>query len=389
MKTTKLGLTGGEAIAYAFRQIEVDVFAMYPITPQTPIIEAFSRFVANGEVNTEIIRTESEHSALSAAVGASASGARAVTATASQGLLYMYEMLSVTSGLRLPIVMPIANRAISAPINIHCDHSDSMSALDQGWMQIYCENAQEAYEMTIFSQKLAEKSYLPIMVCIDGFFTSHNLIPVNVFEDKKVKDFVGEYKPAYNLLDTDNPITVGALALPDSYFEIRKEMFDAFGEVKYNFISIAKDFKKSFGKDINFYEDYFASISETVIIVLSSTAQNSKNVVDKLREQKISVGLLRPILYRPFLYEEYIKPLSKAKNIVVLERSDGPGSFSAVYKDVVLTIFNHCKTKEKPTVYSYVFGLGGREITEKQIEELLVSVHQGKAISKRYIGLEK
>ena len=386
---TRLGLTGGEAIAYAFKQIGVDVFSMYPITPQTPIIESFSRFVANGEVDTEVIRTESEHSALSATIGACASGARSVTATSSQGLLYMFEMLSVASGLRLPIVMPVANRAISAPINIHCDHSDSMSALDQGWMQVYCENAQEAYEMTIFSQKLSEKCYLPIMVCIDGFFTSHNLIPVTVFEDKKVKDFVGEFKPAYNLLDTDKPITVGALALPDTYFEIRKGMFDAFLEVKKNYLSVAKDFKKSFGKEINFYEDYFSSQSETVLVVLSSTAQNAKNVVDKLRSQKKDVGLLRPILYRPFLYEEYIKPLSKAKNIIVLERSEGPGSFSPVYKDIVLTIFNHSTTKEKPNIYSHVFGLGGREISEKEIEELLLSVLNKKPIKKRYIGIKE
>jgi pyruvate ferredoxin oxidoreductase alpha subunit len=384
----KIALTGGEAIAYAFKQIGVDVFSMYPITPQTPIIEAFSRFAANGEVDTEIIRTESEHSALSATIGASAAGARAVTATSSQGLLYMYEMLSVASGLRLPIVMPIANRAISAPINIHCDHSDSMSALDQGWMQVYCENAQEAYEMTIFSQKLSEKCYLPIMVCIDGFFTSHNLIPVTIFEDKKVKDFVGEFKPAYNLLDTEKPITVGALALPDSYFEIRKGMFDAFLDVKNNYLSVAKDFKKSFGKDINFYDDYFASTSETVLVVLSSTAQNAKNVIDKLRSQKKNVGLLRPILYRPFLYEEYVKPLSKAKNIIVLERSEGPGSFSPVYKDIVLTIFNS-ERKDKPQIFSYVFGLGGREISEKEIEDLLLSVLNGKPNKKRYIGIKE
>jgi len=384
----KIALTGGEAIAYAFKQIGVDVFSMYPITPQTPIIEAFSRFAANGEVDTEIIRTESEHSALSATIGASVAGARAVTATASQGLLYMYEMLSVASGLRLPIVMPIANRAIATPINIHCDHSDSMSALDQGWMQVYCENAQEAYEMTIFSQRLAEKCYLPIMICIDGFFTSHNLIPVTVFEDKKVKDFVGDFKSAYNLLDTDKPITIGALALPDTYFEIRKGMFDAFLDVKSNYLSVAKDFKKTFGKDINFYDDYFASSSETVLVILSSTSQNAKNVIDKLRGQKKNVGLLRPILYRPFLYEEYIKPLTKAKNIIVLERSEGPGSFSPVYKDIVLTIFNS-ERKDKPNIYSYVFGLGGREITEKEIEELLVSVINKKPIKKRYIGLKE
>ena len=190
MKKTKLGLNGGEAIAFALKQINPEVFAMYPITPQTPIIESYAKFVANGLVDTEIIRTESEHSALSATIGASASGVRAVTATASQGLMYMFEALSVASGLRLPIVMPVANRAISAPINIHCDHSDSMSTLDQGWMQVYCENAEEAYNMTLFSLRLAESVYLPIMVCIDGFYTSHNMEIVNVYDDKTVKEFI-------------------------------------------------------------------------------------------------------------------------------------------------------------------------------------------------------
>ena len=386
MKTTKLGLSGGEAIAYALKQINPEVFAMYPITPQTPIIESYSKYSANGLVDTEIIRTESEHSALSATIGASASGVRGVTATASQGLLYMYEALGVASGLRLPIVMPVANRAISAPINIHCDHSDSMSAIDQGWMQVYCENAQEAYEMTLFSLRLAESVFLPIMVCIDGFYTSHNLEVINVYDDSSVKKFIGELKPNYNLLDTERPITVGALALPDSYFEIRKEMFDAFLEVKENYSKISKEFKSNFGKDINFYEDYFSSDSETVLVVLSSTAENSKDVIDKLRKEGKSVGLLRPILFRPFLYEEYSKALKKAKKIIVLERTEGPGSYPPLYKDICLSIINE---KNKPEVISLVFGLGGRDLYQKDIEELLVSVISGKKLKSRYIGIKE
>lgn len=386
MKTTKLGLSGGEAIAYALKQINPEIFAMYPITPQTPIIESYSKYSANGLVDTELIRTESEHSALSATIGASAAGVRAVTATASQGLLYMYEALGVASGLRLPIVMPVANRAISAPINIHCDHSDSMSAVDQGWMQVYCENAQEAYEMTLFGLRLAESVSLPIMVCIDGFYTSHNLEVINVYDDSTVKKFVGEFKPKYNLLDTDHPITIGALALPDSYMEIRKQMFDAFLEVKDNYSKISKEFKTSFGKDINFYEDYFASDSETVLVVLSSTAESSKDIIDKLRKDGKSVGLLRPILFRPFLYEEYSKALKKAKKIIVLERTEGPGSYPPLYKDICLTVMN---TTNKSEVMSLVFGLGGRDIYQKDIEELLVSVISGKKLKSRYIGIKE
>ncbi|MFH0905847.1 MAG: pyruvate ferredoxin oxidoreductase [archaeon] len=386
-----LALNGGEAIAHALRQINPDVFAMYPITPQTPIIETFAKFEAQGSVDTQIIRVESEHSALSAVIGASASGSRAVTATASQGLLYMYEMLSVASGLRLPIVMPIANRAISAPINIHCDHSDTMSALDQGWIQLYCENAQESYELTIFAMKLSEKVKLPSMVCIDGFFTSHTVVNVKLFEDNKVKKFIGEYKPSYNLLDTNNPITLGALSLPDSYFEIRVEMFNAFNNLKIDFEEVSKDFKNNFGKEIKICEDYFASNSEIVIIVMYSTAESTKDVIDKFRAKGKSVGLLRPILFRPFIYEEYFKYLKQAKQIIVLDRSESIGSQAPLYKDVCLTIFNNSidKSKEKPKVYSYVFGLGGREFSDRQIEELLLNHLSGKIPKEKYLGLKK
>ncbi|MFH0906333.1 MAG: pyruvate ferredoxin oxidoreductase, partial [archaeon] len=359
--------------------------------PQTPIIETFAKFEAQGSVDTQIIRVESEHSALSAVIGAAASGSRAVTATASQGLLYMYEMLSVASGLRLPIVMPIANRAISAPINIHCDHSDTMSCLDQGWIQLYCENAQEAYDLTIFAMKLSEKSRLPSMVCIDGFFTSHTVVNVKLFEDNKVKKFIGEYKPNYNLLDTVNPITLGALSLPDSYFEIRVEMFNAFNNLKNDFEIVSKDFKNNFGKEIKICEDYFASNSEIVIIVMSSTAESTKDVIDKLRAKGKSVGLLRPILFRPFIYEEYSKYLKLAKQIIVLDRAEGIGSQAPLYKDICLTIFNNSidKSKEKTKVYSYVFGLGGREFSDRQIEELLLNHLSGKIPKEKYLGLKK
>ena len=382
----KQALSGGEAVAFALKQINPEVMAMYPITPQTPIIEAFARYQANAEVDTEIIRVESEHSALSAVVGAEASGVRAVTATSSQGLLYMYEVLSVASGFRLPILMPIVNRAISAPINIHCDHSDSMSCLDQGWMQVYCEDAQEAYEMTLFSLRLAESVNLPIMVCQDGFITSHNVTGVEVFDDKKVKSFIGDYKPAYNLLNTKKPISVGSLSLPDTYFEIRANMFDGFLKVKENYIKISNEFNKLFNKKINIYEDYFASNSEIVIIVLSSTAESTKDVIDKLRKQKKSVGLLRPILYRPFLYDDYSIALRKAKKVIVLERSEGPGSFPPVYKDIMIAL---SRNKLTPEVYSYVFGLGGREIYQKDIEKLIIDVQNGKAPKNRYIGLKE
>ncbi len=367
----KKAISGGEAIAHALRQIEPEVFAMYPITPQTPIIEAYALFEAQNKVKTKLVRTESEHSALSVAIGASCSGVRATTATASQGLLYMYEMLGVAVGLRLPIIMPIANRSISSPINIHCDHSDSMSAIDQGWIQMYCENNQEAYETTIFLQKLIEKVCLPGMVCIDGFFTSHTVENTHLFEDKDVKKFVGKYKPVYDLLDTKNPITIGSLALQDNQFKIKTEIDIANNLVPSAFKEVSKEFKETFNKKINLYEDYFASKSEIVVVVLSSSAGTVKDVVDKLRRKKISVGLLKPKLYRPFLYQEYKKVFKNAKKIIVLDRSFGYGSVPPLYKDIKLCV---SEISRKIEVFSFVYGIGGRDFYPEDAEKIIASV---------------
>ncbi len=386
MKLKKLPLSGGEAISYALKQVDVDVFAMYPITPQTPIIESYSMHVKNKEVSTEVILVESEHSALSTVIGSAASGARSVTATASQGLMYMYELLSVASGFRLPIVMPVANRAISAPINIHCDHSDAMACLDQGWMMVFCENAQEAYEMTLFSFRLAESINLPIMICIDGFYTSHNVENLEVYEDKIVKQFVGEYKPNYNLLDTKNPVSVGSLALPNTFFEIKIEMFEAFLKVKEHFLKISKDFKKTFKKNIKIYEEYFTKDAEIIIVLMSSTAESTKNIIDRLRSKGKKVGLLRPILFRPFIYKEYNKSLKNAKEIIVLDRAEGPGSSAPLYKEIKLSV---CDNNKKINLTSYVFGLGGRDLFEKDIEELLVSFINKKPLKEKYLGRKK
>jgi pyruvate ferredoxin oxidoreductase alpha subunit len=371
MSSKKLALSGGEAVAHALRQINPDVFAMYPITPQTPIIEKYTLFDAQKKVKTKIINAESEHSALSIAIGASASGVRAVTATASQGLLYMYEMLGVASGLRLPIVMPIANRSTSSPINIHCDHSDSMSALDQGWIQLYCEDSQEAYETTIFAQKLAEKVYLPAMVCLDGFFTSHTVENVELFEDALVKKFIGKFKPKYDLLDTSNPITIGSLALPTHQFEIKAEVDFANNEVKSAFKEVAKDFKKAFNKKMEIYESYYANNAEIIVVILNSAAGAVKEVIDDLRKKDINVGLLKPKLYRPFFYEEYRKAFKNAQKIIVFDRSFGYGSVPPLYKDIKICVSEFSR---KIDVYSFVYGIGGRDFYYKDAEDIIMSV---------------
>jgi len=243
-KTTCFAFTGGEAAAIAMKQANPDVAAVYPITPQTPIMAAFSEYWADGAVNTELIHVESEHSAMSACVGASSAGARVMTATASVGLALMFEILPVASGTRLPIVMNIANRALSAPINIHCDHSDSMATRDQGWIQIYSENPQEVYENTILAVKLAESVNLPAMVCQDGFLTSHSVENTLIYSDKIISKFLGTRKPYRPLLDVKNPVTYGPLQLQNYYFETKKQVQDAILKAKTEYIKVGKELKK-------------------------------------------------------------------------------------------------------------------------------------------------
>ncbi|MCK5080995.1 MAG: pyruvate ferredoxin oxidoreductase, partial [Candidatus Moranbacteria bacterium] len=224
-KNKKVALTGGFAVGEAINQINPDVMAVYPITPQTPIVEYFSKKVADGKADTEMIQVESEHSAMSACIGASASGARTMTASASQGVMYMMEVLPVASAMRLPIVMAVANRAISGPLNIHCDHSDAMAMRDTGWIQIFSENAQEAYDNTFIALKLAEKVLLPATINLDGFILSHSVENLELLGDGTIYKFIGDYKPQQHLLDFEKPKTFGPIALPDSYFEFRKQIY--------------------------------------------------------------------------------------------------------------------------------------------------------------------
>jgi len=255
-KFTIVPLTANYAIAEAMRQISPDVVAAYPITPQSAIVERFAKFVANGIVDTEMVRVESEHSAMSACVGASMAGARAMTATCSAGLALMWEILGVASGLRCPIVMPVANRALSAPINIHCDHSDSMGARDLSWIQIYCENAQEAYENVFLALKLAEHSdvQLPVMVCEDGFITSHCVQNVRIYEDDAIKKFISERKPEFDLLDLKSPITVGAIELQDYYFETKRQQEEAMGKALKIYLDAGKELSKTTGNKYPYSE---------------------------------------------------------------------------------------------------------------------------------------
>jgi len=369
MKDT-LALTGNEAVAQAMRQINPDVVAAYPITPQTEIVMAFSQFVADGLVDTETIPVESEHSAMSACVGASASGARAMTATCSQGLAYMWEIVYIASAMRLPIVMPVVNRALSAPINIHCDHSDSMGARDSGWIQIYCETGQEAYESTILAVRIAEdeRILLPVMVCLDGFITSHAVERTKLLEDRVVKDWVGERKAKYSLLDVENPLTYGPLDLQDYYFEHKRQEAEAMRNAYSAIPGIIDKFERVVGKRYDYIEEYKMDGAELAVLCLSSTCGTAKTAVDHLREKGIKAGMVKLRFFRPFPAREVVGALSKAKAVAILDRSD---TFSNRGGPVFNEIRSAFYEKEnKPLIVNYIYGLGGRDINVDDIEKV-------------------
>jgi pyruvate ferredoxin oxidoreductase alpha subunit len=387
MTVVRKPLTGAHAAAEAMKQINPDVVAVYPITPQTHISTKFSGFVADGKVDTEIIQVESEHSAMSCCVGASAAGARVMTATASAGFALMFEILGVASGLRLPIVMNVANRALSAPINIHCDHADSMAGKDISWVQIYSQDPQEVYENTILAMRLAETIRLPVMVMQDGFFTTESVNPVNVLDSKDVKRFVGEYHPKNYLLDVDKPYTVGPLALFDSYFEMKRQQEDAMQTAKKEYLKIGKELSKLTDRKYGYFEDYMLKDAEHIMVVMSSTAGTAKDVVDRLRKDGKKVGLLRPKLFRPFPYDEIADALSKAKTVAVLDRSASFGADAPLFSEIKNALF---ELDKRPKMQSYVFGLGGRDIYSKDLENVfndLIGNKFGK--EQKYIGLNE
>ncbi|UCD02971.1 MAG: pyruvate ferredoxin oxidoreductase [Candidatus Aenigmatarchaeota archaeon] len=382
-------LTGNHAIAEAMRQINPDVVAAYPITPQSGIVEKFSGYVNNGYVDTEMIRVESEHSAMSACVGASMAGVRAMTATCSAGLALMWEIVGVASGLRCPIVMPVANRAISAPINIHCDHSDSMGARDLGWIQIYNETAQEAYENVFLALKLAEHPYiqLPVMVCEDGFVTSHCMQNVRIYDDGVMKKFVGERKPIHSLFDLKNPITVGAIELQDYLFETKRQQQDATGRVPRVYRQVARELARITGTEHGFFEEYHTKDAEAVVVTMSSAAGTTRAVVDELRKHGKKVGLLKIRLFRPFPYAEVAKALSHAKNVAVLDRSMSYGAHAPLHGEVMNALY---RLKKKPGLQSYVFGLGGRDLLESHVEHAFTEMLAGRVSDEeKYLGMRE
>ncbi len=370
-KTTRMALTGNEAMAFAMKQINPDVVAAYPITPATQIVELFSKYVADGEVDTEFVPVESEHSAMSACVGASAAGARVMTGTASQGLALMHEILYIASALRLPITMCVVNRTLSAPINIHCDHSDTMGSRDAGWIQIYTENVQEAYASTIVGVRTAEKANLPVMVTTDGFVLSHGMESLDVFDDEDVREFLGQRKPLYNVLDVDNPITVGPLDLQDYFFEHKRGQIEAMFEAKKHIYDAHREFAEFFGVELPvFMEPYRLDDAEYAIVVLGSSAGTGKEVVDDLRDEKgMKVGLLRLRIFRPFPYEELQQVLGKVKYLAVMDRADSLNTMGGPVATEIARALYHFS--ERPIIHSFVYGLGGRDVPPENFYEVI------------------
>lgn len=364
--TKKIAITGNEAVAQAMRQINPDVVAAYPITPQTEIVQIFSTFVADGLVDTEFVAVESEHSAMSATVGASAAGARAMTATSSQGFALMWEILYIAAGMRLPIVMPVVNRALSAPINIHCDHSDTMGARDSGWIQIFSENAQEAYDNLIQAVRIAEDPdvLLPAMVTMDGFIVSHGMENAELLDDETVRRFVGEYKPRYHLLDPEHPVTFGALDFADWYFEHKRQEADAETYVVDAVLRVGKEYGAVSGREYGLFEAYRLDDAEIAVVALGSAAGTTKAVVDELREKGVKAGMLKIRLFRPFPAKEIMQALSGLAAIAVLDRAD---TYSTMGGPVFIDIKSVMYDSPGPRIVNYIYGLGGRDIDTVEI----------------------
>lgn len=394
-KKKMIPLSGAQSVAHAMRQINPEVVAVYPITPQTGIMHQFASFVNDGDVDTEMIRVESEHSAMSATLGASAAGVRAMTATSANGLALMHEIVYIAASTRLPIVMPIVNRALSGPINIHCDHSDTMAERDSGWIQIYCENNQEVYETTLLALRLAEHKdvLLPVMVCQDGFITSHSVEGVNLIDDKVVKKFLGTYKPKHALLDTNNPITIGPLDFHNYYFEHKRQQSEAMNNVRKVFPSIAKEFSKITGNTYDFIEKYKSDDAEEIIVVMSSSAGTTKDVVDELRSQGRKVGLVRIRIFRPFPMAEIRDALKNAKIVTVLDRSESFGAVGGpIFQEVRSALYD---TSNKPRIINHIYGLGGRSYTPESAKQVYDELKKEKTSKDykhnliRYLGVRE
>jgi pyruvate ferredoxin oxidoreductase alpha subunit len=376
-------LTGGEAVAEAMRQIDPDVVPVYPITPQTPIIQGFAKFVADGRAHAEVINVESEHSAMSAAVGSALAGARTITATSSQGLALMAEVVYIAAAMRAPIVMALGNRALSGPINIHCDHSDSMLVRDSGAVQLFVENAQEAYDLMVMAPRIAEHPdvLLPVLVCQDGFTITHSAEPVLLLRDRAVRSFVGPYHVAYPLLDVNAPSTQGPFAMPDYYYEVRYQEVEAMAAALDAFDEVAAAFEQLSGRRYEAIEPYELEDADRAIVCLGSTGGTVKDVVDELRAEGERVGLLEIRSFRPLPVHRIRAALRFVPRVAVLDRADSPGGRPPLYAEVTAAL-----QQTDTRVRSFVYGLGGRELHPEDIATVFGAL-DNPPLEPCYVGL--
>ena len=369
-------LSGNEAVAIALRQINPDVFPAFPITPSTEIPQYFAAFAANGQVDTEFIPVEIEHSSMSAAIGASAAGARSLTATSSCGLAYMWEELYIAASNRLPLALALVNRALSGPININCDHSDSMGARDSGWIQIYAENNQEAYDNMVQAYRISEHKdvRLPIMICQDGFITSHAVENMELLDDEEVRGFVGEYEPENYLLNPDCPMAVGPYSITDYYMEAKRNQAEGMKHVSRVVLEVAKEFAALSGREYGLFEEYGMEDAELAVVMIGSAAGTTKDAIDRLRAKGEKVGLVKIRMYRPFPAEEIAEALSGVKAVAVMDRAEGYTNHGGpLGADVMSALY---RARSQALAVNYIYGLGGRDVRVEDMEHIFAALRQ-------------
>jgi len=357
---------GNFAASQALRQAQVDVVAAYPITPSTPIVENYGTYVANGYVDGEFVMVESEHAAMSACVGAAAAGGRVATATSSQGFALMVEVLYQASGMRVPLVLTVVNRALASPLNVRGDHGDMYLGRDSGWIQIDAFNAQEAYDLTLCAFKIGEDMNvrLPVMVHQDGFTTSHKAQNVAPLSDDEAYNFVGKYQPYEEMLDFSKPVTYGAQTEEDWHFEHKAKQHKALFDSKDVIDRVFKEFKELTGREYKRVESYYMDDAEVAIVALGSTVETAKYAAQKLREEEgIKAGVVAPRCFRPFPFDDIRDALSNVKAVTILDRSAPMGAMGALFNEITTALYT---SNNRPVTSGYIYGLGGRDFSVKE-----------------------
>lgn len=368
-------MSGNEAVAYAMKQIDPDVMGAFPITPSTEIPQYFSKYIADGKVHTEFVAVESEHSAMSTCIGAEAAGARAITATSSAGLAFMWELLYVAASSRLPITLAVVNRALTGPININNDHSDSMGCRDSGWIQIYAENNQEVYDNYLQAMPIAEHCRLPIMICQDGFITSHAVENIELCADEDVKGFVGQYQPEHYLLNEQEPLAVGPYGVSPYYMEIKKAQAEAMKAARERIYQVAEAFEEMTGRHYGMIEEYQMEDAEYAVVLIGSSAGTAKEACNMLREQGHKVGVVKVRVFRPFPWEELQKALAGRKAVAVMDKCEGFSACGGPLFAETRSALYDCPAR--PRMVSFVYGLGGRDVTTDTFRAIYEDLAKG------------